>query len=436
MSSTLVKLCILAVPSCENIIKSQRTLMNRRYSSAPSRGYGKPKKSFSGGGSRSRRPGGRNQGTTDPRKFINKGVSVAETSPHPVTHSFSDFGFHEDLQKNLVAKGYTTPTPIQDQAIKPLMEGLDLIGLANTGTGKTAAFLLPIIHSQLQQKSRNAALIIAPTRELAHQVDDEFRAFSKGLNLFSVVCVGGENIQRQKSELRRGVNVVIGTPGRLKDLLKQGELKVGKTQTLVLDEADQMLDMGFLPDMRFIMQGLPEDKQVVCFSATMTSSVSSLLQGIQDQAVTISTTQKVTSEHIDQNIIVANTKEEKIDYLLDLLNTPEYQKILVFGETKHGVQRLADSLAKFGHHTEAIHGNKSQSQRQRALRNFKEAKASVLVATDVAARGLDIPNVHLVVNFDQPQTHDTYIHRIGRTGRAGQTGTARTFVNSKQASRQ
>lgn len=407
--------------------------MNRRYSGAPARNYGKPKKSFSGGGNRSRRQGGRNQGTTDPRKFINKGVPVAATSPDPIIHAFEDFGFHEDLQKNLSSKGYTTPTPIQDQAIKPLMEGLDLIGLANTGTGKTAAFLLPIIHSQLKQKKRNAALIIAPTRELAHQVNDEFKAFAKGLGLYSVVCVGGENIQRQKSELRRGVNVVIGTPGRLKDLLKQGELKIGKTETLVLDEADQMLDMGFLPDMRFIMQGLPEDRQVVCFSATMTASVSSLLQGIQDQAITISTTQKVTSEHIDQNIIVANTKEEKIDHLLNLLNTPEYQKILVFGETKHGVQRLADNLAKYGHHTEAIHGNKSQSQRQRALRNFKNADASVLVATDVAARGLDIPNVHLVVNFDQPQTHDTYIHRIGRTGRAGQTGTARTFVNSKQS---
>ncbi len=404
--------------------------MNRRYSSSPTRRQSFKSKSFHGG-NRSRKGGFRNkQSYIDPKRYINKAVPLQTAETEQATHTFSDFGFHANLQKNVSSKGYETPTPIQDKTIRPLMDGGDVIGLASTGTGKTAAFLLPIIHQLLQQKSRNAALVITPTRELAQQVSEEFRSFARGLGLFSVVCVGGANIQRQKSELRRGVNVVIGTPGRLKDLLKQGELKLGQTKTLVLDEADQMLDMGFLPDMQFIMQTLPAKKQVACFSATMTPAVSRLLQGIQNDATLISTTPTITSEHIDQNVIVANTKEEKIEHLVELLQRPEYGKVLVFGETKHGVQRLADTLAKQGHQAQAIHGNKSQSQRQRALKAFKNSDSSVLVATDVAARGLDIPNVHLVVNFDQPQTHDTYVHRIGRTGRAGQGGTARTFISS------
>jgi superfamily II DNA/RNA helicase len=248
------------------------------------------------------------------------------------------------------------------------------------------------------------------------------------MSLFSVVCVGGENISRQKSELRRGVNVVIGTPGRLKDLLRQGELKLDKTPKLVLDEADQMLDMGFLPDMRFIMQSLPANRQVICFSATMTTGVSRLLGDIQNNAVAISTTAAITSQHIDQDVIEASTKEQKIDRLDYLLGKPEFEKILIFGETKFDVQRLADNLSRRGHSVAAIHGNKSQPQRQRALRAFKNSQINVLVATDVAARGLDIPNVHLVVNYDLPKTYDVYVHRIGRTGRAGKTGTARTFI--------
>ena len=392
-------------------------------------------KSFSNssyhGGGRPRNRGKRPENTIERSRFIQKAAPIAEAVVVPPAHQFSDFGFAEKLQENLSAKGYVTPTPIQDQSMKPLMEGKDVIGLASTGTGKSAAFLLPILHQQLDNKVANGALIITPTRELAHQVSDEFRSFARGLGLFSVVCVGGENIHRQKQELRRGVQVVIGTPGRLKDLIQQGELKLQQVKTLVLDEADHMLDMGFLPDVRFIMNVLPENRQVVCFSATMTKDVSRLLQGIQDNAVQISTTPVVTSEHIDQDIIAANTKEEKIGHLLELLENAEYKKVLVFGQTKHGVQRLADTLEKSGHKTQAIHGNKTQSQRQRALKAFKDSDHAVLVATDVAARGLDIPNVHLVVNFDQPQTYDTYVHRIGRTGRAGKGGSARTFVPHK-----
>ncbi len=406
--------------------------MQRRYSSSPRRTGGYKPKSFHGGGNRSKGRFNRKPNNINPSRYINEAVAIEPATPETIKHTFADFGFHADLEQNIIKKGYTTPSPIQDKTIKPLLEGSDLIGLASTGTGKTAAFVLPIIHQLLGDKAYNTALIIAPTRELAHQVEDEFKSFAQGLQLYSVVCVGGENIHRQKTQLRRGVHVVIGTPGRLKDLIKQGEIKTSQVKTLVLDEADQMLDMGFLPDMRFIMQGLPDSRQMVCFSATMTPSVSSLLSGMQDNATTISTKPATTSEHIDQNIIRANTTEEKMSQLLSLLEKPEYEKVLVFGETKRGVQRLADNLAKQGHKAQAIHGNKSQSQRQRALKAFKLADNSVMVATDVAARGLDIPDVHLVVNFDQPQTYDTYIHRIGRTGRAGKGGTARTFVAGSQ----
>lgn len=387
-----------------------------------------------GGGNRSRSGGGgrggyrRSTKTIDSRRFINTAVAMKDAVVIPIKHSFADFNFHPQLAENVTRKGYVTPTPIQDQAIESIMAGKDIVGLANTGTGKTAAFVLPIIHKLMTNKKRNAVLIIAPTRELAHQVNDEFKSFAGAMKLYSVVCVGGENVHRQISELKRGVNVVIGTPGRLKDLIEQGELKLQDTDTLVLDEADQMLDMGFLPDMQFIMQAMATKKQVICFSATMTPEITRLLGGIQDNAVTISTAAKVTSEHIDQNIIEVNGKEEKIAKLLELLENPEYDRVLVFGETKHGVQRLADDLSRKGHRSEAIHGNKSQSQRQRALKSFKDDRVQVLVATDVAARGLDIPDVALVVNFDQPQTYETYIHRIGRTGRAGKGGAARTFV--------
>lgn len=381
------------------------------------------------GGNRGGRGGFRRKpNTISHDKFINKSVREAEVVVTQSTAQFSDFAFDHALAATIEQRGYVTPTPIQEKTIVPLLAGRDVIGLANTGTGKTAAFVLPIINKLLANKVRNAAIIIAPTRELAHQIDEEFRAFSRGMKLYSVVCVGGENIHRQRSELRRGVNVIIGTPGRLKDLIQQQALDLSKTNSLVLDEADQMLDMGFLPDMRFIMNTLPEQRQVVCFSATMTPAIQSLLAGIQDNAQLVSTVASVSSEHIDQDIIRAHSKEEKITHLTKLLTRPEYKKVLVFGETKFGVQRLADELAKNGHTTQAIHGNKTQSQRKRALKAFKEQDASVLVATDVAARGLDIPNVHLVINYDLPQTYETYIHRIGRTGRAGKTGVARTFV--------
>lgn len=375
----------------------------------------------------SRRQGGHRTAIKTER-YINREVVANDYEDYKPTNSFADFGLHPRLMQNLEAKGYTELTAIQDQAIKPILEGRDVVGLANTGTGKTAAFVVPIINRLAADKSRNHTLIITPTRELATQVDDELSYFARGQGLYSAVCVGGTSIGRQIKELKRGVNVVIGTPGRLKDLTERNLLDLSKVKVLVLDEADQMLDMGFLPDMQKLISLTPDHRQVLCFSATMDERVANLINGIQKDPITISVLAKQTSKHIHQDIVRALGKEQKINQLVELIESNNFGKVLVFGETKYGVQRLADNLTKRGLLSESIHGNKSQSQRQRSLDSFKTDRARVLVATDVAARGLDIPNVDLVVNYDQPNNHDVYIHRIGRTGRAGKGGHVRTFV--------
>jgi superfamily II DNA/RNA helicase len=308
------------------------------------------------------------------------------------------------------------------------MEGRDVIGLANTGTGKTAAFVLPIIQRLKAVQGQKAVLIMAPTRELAVQIDEQFRLFANNMNLYSALCVGGVNMQKQIRDLRRRPQVIIGTPGRLKDLMRQRVLKLEFVTTLVLDEADRMLDMGFLPDIKDIISELPEERQSLCFSATITPQIQGLLDNMLKDPVTVSVRTRETSEHIEQDVVKARSKDEKVRILNELLNDEEFEKVLVFGETKFGVQKLADSLTKAGLPAEAIHGNKSQPQRQRALRNFRDGKVGILVATDVAARGLDIPNVSHVINFDQPNNYEDYVHRIGRTGRAGKTGKALTFI--------
>lgn len=388
-----------------------------------------------GGGSRSFGGGGRSGGSRGPKKqsihpskFINKTAVAVEIIPYVPTHVFTDFELNTVLQENIAATGFTAPSAIQDQAIPIALTGRDVIGLANTGTGKTAAFLLPILEKLNGDDQRESVLIMAPTRELAQQIDEEFRRFARGMKLFSCVVVGGTNIDRQIRELRRHPHVVIGTPGRLKDLMNRRELNLTHVQTFVLDEADRMLDMGFITDIRFVANVLPKDRQTLCFSATMTPTISALVQDFMRDPATVSVRTSETSEHVEQDIIEAFDKVHKLELLEELLRTDAFDKVLVFGETKFGVQRLADSLTKSGIPSEAIHGNKSQSQRQRALKAFKDQRVRVLVATDVAARGLDIPNVSHVINFDQPNTYDDYIHRIGRTGRGGKSGKALTFV--------
>ena len=396
----------------------------KSFSASRSRRGGNQTRSFSNNNRRN------NRGRTyiDPTKFINKAVAQIDRVEFVPVHKFSDFGFVKDLELNIAKNGLEHPTSIQDGAIKPILEGRDVIGLANTGTGKTAAFVLPIIQRLKASQDQKAVLIMAPTRELALQIDDQFKLFAADLRLYSALCVGGVNMQKQIRDLRRRPQVIIGTPGRLKDLMRQRELKLQFVTTLVLDEADRMLDMGFLPDIKDILSELPEERQSLCFSATITPQIQGLLDNMLKDPVTVSVRTRETSEHIEQDVIRARSKDDKVRILNELLNDDEFEKVLVFGETKFGVQKLADSLTRAGLPAEAIHGNKSQPQRQRALRSFRDGKVGILVATDVAARGLDIPNVSHVINFDQPGNYEDYIHRIGRTGRAGKTGKALTFI--------
>ena len=328
---------------------------------------------------------------------------------------------------------YKNPTAIQDDAIPLMLENNDVIGLANTGTGKTAAFLLPIIQKLIKSDIRNSVLILAPTRELAQQIEEEFRRFAAGLNLYSAICVGGTNIDRQIRALKRGPHVVIGTPGRIKDLISRRVVVLSAVNTFVLDEADRMLDMGFVNDIKLIANLLPNQRQTLCFSATITPAIRVIIDDFMTNPKTISVRSSETNEHINQSVIEATDKTHKIELLVEMLNKDDFEKVVVFGETKYGVQRLADNLAKEGLPAVAIHGNKSQSQRQRALNDFKQNRVKIMVATDVAARGLDIPNVSHVINFDQPATYDDYIHRIGRTGRAGNVGQAFTFVAPRRS---
>ena len=366
--------------------------------------------------------------TIDPRRFINKAVAPEVEKPYTPAHEFRDFGLNQRSLATLNHLGFSSPSPIQDQCIEPALAGRDVIGLANTGTGKTAAFLLPIIEHLSNNRQLVSVLILAPTRELAQQIDDEFRRFAAGQKLYSALVVGGMNIGRQIKAIQRGPHIVIGTPGRTKDLIERKVLRLQAATTFVLDEADRMCDMGFVNDIRRIESELPNQRQTLCFSATMTPDVKTIVEEFMKDPLTVSVVKNTTNDHIEQNIIPAHDKLQKIELLTEMLKKPEFEKVIIFGETKYGVQRLADRLTKSDLPTVAIHGNKSQSQRDHALRDFKSGKVNIMAATDVAARGLDIPNVSHVINFDPPQQYDDYVHRIGRTGRAGQTGTALTFV--------
>lgn len=365
----------------------------------------------------------------NPSRFINKAVKVAEQEVYQSKHKFADFNLNNQTLSTLSHLGFDNPTPIQDQCIELALDGKDVIGLANTGTGKTAAFVLPIIEKTAANRRAVSTLILAPTRELAQQIDADLRKFSAGQKIYSTLVVGGMNINNQIRQIKRGPHVIIGTPGRVKDLINRRVLRLSQVTTFVLDEADRMCDMGFVGDIREIEVELSKQRQTLCFSATMTPNVQSIVEEFMIDPVTVAISQNVTSEHIEQSIIEAGDKEQKINLLHELLEKESYDKVIIFGETKYGVQRLADRLTKNDMNAVAIHGNKSQSQRDKALRIFKSGEAKIMVATDVAARGLDIPNVSHVINFDAPKQYDDYVHRIGRTGRAGNSGRAFTFVD-------
>src|SRR3990167_1799749 len=363
----------------------------------------------------------------DVSRFVNKAIVTEATEHFVPEHSFADFKFQEILKRNIEAKGYVTLTPIQDQAIPCITSGKDIVGIANTGTGKTAAYLLPLINKIILD-SREKVLIVVPTRELACQIDEELRIFAKNSNLFSVLCIGGMGMGKQVRELRQRHHFVIGTPGRLRYLMEQQVLDLSGFKTIVLDEADRMLDMGFIRDVRFMMSKMPKEKHTLFFSATLSTEIEKLIHEFLREPIRISVKTRDTARNVHQDVVRIPKDRNKLDILHGLLNQREFSKVLVFGRTKHGVERLALELGKRGFKAESIHGNKSQPQRQRALDLFKRDHAQVLTATDVAARGLDISDVTHVINFDLPATYEDYIHRIGRTGRGDKLGKALTFI--------
>ncbi len=406
--------------------------MYKKYSARPSRlgRRGSPFRGSSGFQNRKRNNKSARGERIGFSRFIKKGVRVEE-KPYVAKHTFSDFIFNEQLYKNITRVGYVAPRPIQDQAIRPILDGRDVFGMANTGTGKTAAFLLPLIEKIWKTKGQNKkekVLIMAPTRELAMQIDEEFKKLAFGFGMFSVACVGGLPINKQIREIKLGVSFVIGTPGRLRDLINQKVLDLSSCRSVVLDEADRMLDMGFRDDMLYIINKTSEERQTLFFSATLSPEIKKITEQYLKNPVFISVVSGETAKSIDQDVVRFKTAEEKLEKLHEVLKKDGSDKVLIFREMKHSVDRLAKDLTNAGFRVGGIHGDKRSRERIRILDSFKQNKINILIATDVAARGLDIPDVTHVINFDVPQTYDTYVHRIGRTGRAGKAGTALTFV--------
>lgn len=359
--------------------------------------------------------------------FIRRATFAPPEEVMETEKQFSDFDLVTPLFANIANKGYITPTPVQSKAIQPILDGRDLIGLASTGTGKTGAFLIPLIDKIFREK-RHKAIIIVPTRELATQIIDEFKSLSANMRLFSALVIGGANIRRQVQDVRRDPDFIVATPGRLKDLLEHRALYLEDFDCFVLDEVDLMVDIGFIEDVKYFISLLPKVRQSLFFSATISPKVEGLLRSFVQNPVTVSLKKQDTSENVNQNVVKV-IPNKKVDQLHNLLIQDGFRKVLIFGKTKHGIDRLNKELNFRGFKVGSIHGNKSQGARQRMLQSFKREEIQILLATDLASRGLDIPDVTHVINYDLPQTYDDYVHRIGRTGRAGKTGTALTFVD-------
>lgn len=341
-------------------------------------------------------------------------------------HTFGSFGLNPRLTKTVSELGIDTPSPIQDQTIPLILQGRDVIGLAETGTGKTAAFLLPLI-DKTDKEYKRMTLILTPTRELALQIEAELKKLSANFKLYFTTCVGGTSIVPQLRALKKKQHFVIGTPGRILDLIERGVFDTSRVTTVVLDEADRMLDMGFIHDMREILKNTPRDRETLFFSATMTKAIEALVGEFLNDPVTVSVKKRDVTSSIEQDV-VPYSAHHKYDTLLALLKQDEFKRVIVFGAMKHSVEKLAQELSRDGVIADSIHGNKSHGQRQRALARFKSGNARVLVATDVAARGIHVDNVSHVINYDLPTSFEDYVHRIGRTGRGRERGKALTFV--------
>lgn len=363
----------------------------------------------------------------DTSMFVKKARVQAQDPAPVVTTKFSELALDPLIQQSIEKKGYTIPTPIQEKAIPYVLEGRDVIGIANTGTGKTGAFVLPLIQKIFKNKETRI-LILVPTRELGMQIKDEIAQFGYGMNIYSTLCIGGRFIRNQIYDLRRDPHFIIATPGRLKDLIKQRAVDLGRFNTVVLDEADRMVDMGFIEDITHILSMLPKERQSLCFSATMSPQINLIVNKFLKDPVTVSVKIQNVSDQVDQDVIRITNGQSKVDVLEDLLRKDSFSKILIFSRTKWGAEKLSVHLNSKGFKSAAIHGDKRQRQREQAIALFRENRCNILVATDVAARGIDIPDISHVINFDQPATYDDYIHRIGRTGRGDKTGSALTFI--------
>lgn len=369
------------------------------------------------------------ESTLDPNLLIKKARPSGPQGFQSKT-PFSTLNLGKVLMTNLSSKGYVNMTNIQEQSVTPLLEGRDILAISNTGSGKTGAFLIPIIEHALQDSRNFTALIVTPTRELALQIEEEFKSLAKGMNLFSSTFIGGTNINTDIKTLSRKLQVIVGTPGRLLDLADRKLLKLNQIKTLVLDEFDRMLDMGFVNNVKKLVGSMSQRKQTMLFSATLEPNQKLLINSLLNNPVEVKINSGVsTNENIEQGIIRVPEGKDKFVLLADLFKDASMEKVIVFAETKRLADKLSKKLNQIGISSGLIHGNKSQNFRNKTIEQFKSGETRVLVATDVAARGIDVADVSHVINFQLPMTMDTYIHRIGRTGRAGKTGHAITFVN-------
>lgn len=358
--------------------------------------------------------------------YISKAVEFTKIEEVKNTGIFKDFGFQPLLLQNIGIKGYLKPTEIQHQTIPWIMESRDVLGIANTGTGKTAAYILPIINKILLNQEEKI-LVLAPTRELAMQIKEELRSFTYGMRVFVALVIGGANIREQIIKIRRGPHILIGTPGRILDLNKRKVVDFSKMTMVVLDEVDRMLDMGFIGDIRNIVEQTPRSRQTLFFTATMDKKIEPLANTFLNNPVKISTKIQDSSSHVEQNIVRVE-RHKKEERLHQLVGNPDFRKVLVFGSTQRIVDKLTVGLVLKGFKASGLHGGKKQNQRQQIVKSFKENLINILVATDVAARGLDIADITHVINYDEPNNYDDYVHRVGRTGRGNNMGMALTFV--------
>ena len=384
--------------------------------------------SYQGGGNR--RSGGNRRGPKKdyihPSRFVKVATPVQEDTYEP-KHRFEDFAVHPLIHENIKIKGFVIPSPIQDQTIPLGLEGRDVIGIANTGTGKTVAFAVPVL-DRLMSDQTSRALIVAPTRELAQQIEEECRMLAKKSGLTGALLIGGSSMGPQLRDLRANPRIVIGTPGRIKDHIERGTLKLDRFNMVVLDEVDRMLDMGFIEDVTSILEKLSTKRQSFFFSATMDAKVHKLIDFFAFDPAMVSVKTGDTSDNVHQDIVCYDSNVTKIDQLHNILLKGEVTKAIIFDETQRSVERLGRELAARGFKVDDIHGGKTQGQRQRALARFKKNEVNILVATDVAARGIDVVDISHVINYTTPQSYQDYTHRVGRAGRAGRIGYALTFV--------